>query len=58
MKNITINIPECYDENIWKLIEMGLASNRSETIRTAIREFLQREVDNVKLLEFGELNLK
>ena len=53
MQNITINIPECYDKNIQKLIEMGLASSRSEAIRTAIREFLQKEYSlNLELLDF------
>ncbi|TXT65582.1 MAG: hypothetical protein BAJALOKI3v1_90025 [Promethearchaeota archaeon] len=53
MQNITINIPECYDDNIQKLIGMGLVSSRSEAIRTAIREYLQKEYSvNLELLEF------
>jgi len=53
MQNITINIPECYDENIQKLIGLGLTSSRSEAIRTAIREYLQKEYSlNLELLEF------
>lgn len=53
MQNITINIPECYDENIQKLIGLGLTSSRSEAIRTAIREYLQKEYSvNLELLDF------
>ena len=52
MKNITINIPELYDENIDKLKDMNLIASRSEAIRTAIREFLQRESHNLDVLGF------
>jgi len=52
MRNITINIPEIYDENIQKLIKMKITASRSEAIRTAIREFLHTEYDNLKLLGF------
>lgn len=53
MSNITINIPEIYDENIQKLIKMGVVSSRSEAIRTAVREYLQKEYNtNLKLLGF------
>lgn len=53
MKNTTINIPYNYERNIQKLIEMKLIANRSEAIRTAIREFLQREYNsNLIILNF------
>lgn len=52
MQNITINIPEIYDDNIQKLIRMKITANRSEAIRIAIREFLQIEFDNLKLLGY------
>lgn len=56
MKNITINIPKCYDENIQKLIGMGMVGSRSEAIRLAIKEYLQKEYnENLQLLEFFEL---
>ncbi len=51
MKNITINIPEQYDLVIKKLIEMKLIPNRSEAIRTALREFLSKEFNNIELME-------
>ena len=56
MKNITINIPELYDQNIQKLIKMKILPSRSEAIRIALREFLQKEYNsNLILLGFFEL---
>ena len=52
MQNITINIPEIYDKNIQKLIKMKVVPSRSRAIRIAIREFLQNESENLKLLGF------
>ena len=52
MQNITINIPEIYDENIQKLIKNKIVPSRSGAIRIAIREFLQAEYDNLKLLGY------
>ena len=57
MTNITINIPNNYDYNIQKLIKMKLIPSRSEAIRTALREFLNKEFSkNLNLLEFFEWN--
>jgi len=53
MKNITINIPDIYEENIQKLISMKLIASRSEAIRIAVREYLNREYDkNLDLLGY------
>lgn len=52
MVNITINLPEIYDENIQKLIKMKVAASRSEAIRTALRDFLHKEYKNLELLGF------
>jgi hypothetical protein len=53
MRNITINIPENYDYNIQKLIKMKLTPSRSEAIRTALREFLNKEYNkNLELLNY------
>lgn len=52
MRNITINIPEIFDDNIQKLIQMKVVANRSEALRFALREFLQNEFDNLKLLGY------
>ncbi|UCD00680.1 MAG: ribbon-helix-helix protein, CopG family [Promethearchaeota archaeon] len=54
MVNITINLPEIYDENIKKLIGMRIVASRSEAIRTALRDFLHNEYNNLKLLGFFE----
>ncbi|HEC92892.1 MAG TPA: ribbon-helix-helix protein, CopG family [Candidatus Atribacteria bacterium] len=53
MRNITINLPDIYDENIEKLIKLKIIRNRSECIRLALKEFLQKEYgENLKLLNF------
>lgn len=53
MKNITINIPDNYNENIEYLKKKKLIASRSEAVRTAIREFLQKEYgQNLELLNF------
>ena len=52
MTNITINIPEIYDDNIKKLIELKIVPSRSEAIRTALREFIHNEYENLKLLGY------
>ena len=52
MVNITINLPYIYDENIQKLIKMKVTNSRSEAIRTALREFLHKEYNNLKLMGY------
>jgi Arc/MetJ-type ribon-helix-helix transcriptional regulator len=52
MQNITINIPNIYDDNIKKLIEMKIVPSRSEAIRIALREFFHTEYYNLQLLGF------
>lgn len=52
MKNITINLPELYLENIEKLINLNLVPNRSEAVRNAVKEFLQRECKKLEILGF------
>jgi len=57
MTNITINLPEIYDKNIQKLIELKLIPSRSEAIRTAVREFLNKEYNkNLELLGYFEFD--
>ncbi|MGV9204739.1 MAG: ribbon-helix-helix domain-containing protein [Promethearchaeia archaeon] len=56
MKNISISLPSIYLKNIQKLIDMNLMPNRSEAVRTAIREFLQEEYENLDLLGFFNEN--
>jgi Arc/MetJ-type ribon-helix-helix transcriptional regulator len=55
MDNITINIPEIYDENIQYLKDLGLVSNRSEAIREAIKEFLKKDFETLDLLKDNEV---
>jgi len=57
MVNITINIPEIYDENIQKLIKTHIVPSRSEAIRNAIRDFLHNEYENLKLLGYFEKDI-
>ena len=55
MTNITINIPEIYDKNIKMLKKLKIIPSRSEAIRLALKEFLQREYStNLELLGFFE----
>jgi Arc/MetJ-type ribon-helix-helix transcriptional regulator len=51
LRNITINLPDQYDEVIQKLIHLKLIPSRSEAIRTALREFLQDEFQNLDMME-------
>ncbi|MBN1800114.1 MAG: ribbon-helix-helix protein, CopG family [Candidatus Lokiarchaeota archaeon] len=55
MKNITINIPNQYDDIIQKLISLKLIPSRSEAIRIALKEFLAKEFET---LDFIDLILK
>jgi len=54
MINITINLPQIYDDNIQNLIKKKIVPSRSEAIRIALREFLHDEYKNLKLLGFFE----
>lgn len=46
MINITINLPDAYDNVIQSLIKANRMPSRSEAIRTALREFLNKELIN------------
>ncbi|MCK4239362.1 MAG: CopG family transcriptional regulator [Candidatus Lokiarchaeota archaeon] len=54
MRNITINIPDIYDKNLLKLQKLGMIPSRSEGVRLAIRNFLQNEYKNLKILGYYE----
>ena len=54
MVNITINIPDIYDNNIQKLIKMKITPSRSGCIRTALKDFFRNESPNLKLLGYFE----
>lgn len=49
-KIMTIYLPDCYDEAILTLKEANRISTRSQAIRKAIKEFLEREIIFSKLL--------
>ena len=56
MRNITINIPDIYDQNIQWLISKKLVASRSEAIRTALREYLHSEYgNNLELLGYAPI---
>lgn len=50
MHNITINIPDIYDENIQWLKRNKIIASRSEAIRTALKEFLLKEYSETLIL--------
>lgn len=52
LKNITISVPEIFIENLQKLQDIGLISNRSDGIRIAVREFLEKELENAELFGY------
>lgn len=57
IKNITINIPNCYDKNIQWLIKHKIVASRSDAIRQALDEFLRIEFEtNLELLGFEGTN--
>ena len=45
MKLITLNLPDRYLDGIEMLVREEIYPNRSEAIRTAIRDMLRRESD-------------
>ena len=56
MKNITINIPDLFDKNIKFLMTKKIVASRSDAIRRALKEFLDREYgSNLDLLGFFDI---
>jgi len=47
VKSLTVHVPEPYLRGIDELVERGVYVNRSEVVRTAIRELLRRELWSV-----------
>jgi len=53
VQNITIYIPDLYDEDLRYLKERGAIKSRSGAIREALKQFLEEEYGtNLKLLNF------
>jgi len=46
--NVSVKIPEIYLIEIDRLVNMGRYMNRSEVIRIAVRNLLDRELGNVR----------
>lgn len=51
MRIITVKVPKAYVDELDNLIKAGLFPSRSEAIRVAIRDLLQRELWSVKNIE-------
>jgi len=45
MRIVTINIPFSYMSAIQSLIDLGLYNSRSQIVREALKEFLDKELD-------------
>ncbi|MDV3103310.1 MULTISPECIES: ribbon-helix-helix domain-containing protein [Thermococcus] len=46
MRIISVQLPQSYINAMDQLVRRGLYPNRSEVIRTALREFLKRELNS------------
>ena len=51
MVNITLNIPDSYDQAIVALKSLGITPSRSEFIRNALREELREELEYIRDLD-------
>lgn len=50
LKNITIHFPILYDIQIQKLIKLGIYPSRSEIVRIAVRELLQKDLEFLSII--------
>lgn len=51
MRVITVKVPKAYIDELDELIKAGLFPSRSEAIRVAIRDLLQRELWSARRVE-------
>lgn len=58
MKVITINLSELHIKALQVLMDVGLYSSRSEAIRVAIRDFLQKELTFACVLKNDDLPIE
>jgi len=58
LRVITVKVPKAYLEELNRLIEAGLFPSRSEAIRIAIRDLLQRELWTIRGAKSRELRLE
>ena len=56
MINITINLPNAYVTAIKSLIDAKITPSRSEAVRTALRDFLTKELVNFHKLNSIKVN--
>jgi Arc/MetJ-type ribon-helix-helix transcriptional regulator len=49
MRNVTINLPESYCDGIERLIKDQFFPSRSESIRVALKEFIENEFEIIEL---------
>ena len=52
LQNITIALPEIYVENLTKLQDAGFIASRSDGIRQSVKQFLEKELRNAKILGY------
>lgn len=52
LQNITIALPEIYVENLSRLQKAGFISSRSDGIRQSVKQFLEKEIENAKILGY------
>lgn len=45
MRVVTINVPNAYLESFESLIKLGLFNSRSQIVREAIKEFIDKEYE-------------
>ncbi|MEM4699834.1 MAG: ribbon-helix-helix domain-containing protein [Candidatus Nezhaarchaeales archaeon] len=54
MRIVTVKVPKAYVDELDNLIKAGFFPSRSEAIRIAIRDLLQKELWSVKRIELRE----
>jgi len=51
MKNVSVALPESYLKLIKKLIDAEVLPSRSEAVRNAVREYLEKDIKLVNNME-------
>jgi len=58
LRVVTVKIPKAYLDELNNLVKAGLFPSRSEAIRIAIRDLLQRELWSMKGAKPSEIKLR
>ena len=45
MRNVTLNVPDCFCNALEKLLTLGVYPSRSEAIRVALKQFIDKEIE-------------